>query len=85
MPLAGIADFLAYEGHVLPLVAEHGGSLQRRLRSDDGTAECHVLSFPNRAAFERYRADPRRTAAAHLLAASGATAEVFEMTDVETT
>lgn len=83
VPRSGIRDFLAYEACALPLVAAHGGALQRRLRNGDGTAECHLLSFPNREAFERFKADPRRAAAAHLLATSGATAEVFEMSDVE--
>lgn len=83
VPPSGIAGFLAYEARVLPLVAEHGGTLQRRMRNGDGTVECHLLSFPDRQAFERYRVDPRRAAAAHLLAESGATAEVFEMSDVE--
>lgn len=83
VPAAGARDFQAYEARVLPLVAEHGGTLQRRMRNGDGTAECHILRFPARDAFERFKADPRRAAAASLLAASGATAEVFEMTDVE--
>ena len=83
VPQAGIADFLAYEARVLPLVQEHGGTLERRLRNRDGTVECHLLRFPDRDAFQRFRVDPQRAAAAHLLAASGATAEIFEMSDVE--
>jgi hypothetical protein len=83
VPLAGVRDFQAYEARVLPLVAEHGGVLQRRLRNGDGTVECHVLRFPSRAAFDAFRGDQRRATLAPLLAASGATAEVYEMTDVE--
>ena len=41
IPPAGIAAFQAYEAQVLPLLGMHGGSLQRRLRNDDGTVEVH--------------------------------------------
>ncbi len=82
VPVTGVAEFQAYEAIVLPLVAAHGGNVQRRLRTADGTVECHVVWFPNRAAFADFRADPRRAAVAPRLAASGASAELFEMTDV---
>lgn len=52
--------FEAYEAAVLPLVPEHGGSLDARVRSLDGTFEFHLLSFPSPGAFDRFRADPRR-------------------------
>ncbi|MFM9942579.1 MAG: hypothetical protein ACKVP7_24135 [Hyphomicrobiaceae bacterium] len=83
VPLAGVAEFQAYEALVLPLVGAHGGAVQRRLRNADGTVECHVVWFPSHAAFESFRNDPRRAAAAPRLAASGAKAELFDMTDVE--
>ena len=55
MPPEGISIFAAYEDHVLPLLAEHGGVLQRRLRSEDGLVEIHVVCFPSTLAFARFR------------------------------
>lgn len=82
VPAAGRADFLAYEDAVLPLLGHHQGVLERRLRAGDGLTEVHVVSFPSSAAFEGYRADPARTAHAHLLERSGASMEVLEVSDV---
>lgn len=82
LPVRGIERFAEYEGHVLPLLAEFGGHLDRRLRSDDGLTEVHVVRFPSRESFESYRADPRRVEAAPLLAQSGASTEVLEVSDV---
>ena len=78
----GVSDLRDYEAAVLPLVLEHGGNLQRRLRTSDGVAECHILQFPSWRSFENFRTDARRADAAPLLASSGAVIEVFEMTDV---
>ncbi len=80
----GLADFAAYEDLVLPLLADHGGRLERRLRSKDGTVEVHVVSFGSRDGLDRYRGDPRRAAAGRLLASSGATTEVIEVDDLAT-
>ena len=82
IPGAGRADFLAYENAVLPLLARHGGVLERRLRAADGLTEVHVVSFPSAAALETYRADPERASHQHLLERSGATLELFPVTDV---
>jgi hypothetical protein len=54
IPREGISTFATYEEHVLPLLAEHGGVLQRRLRSGDGLVEIHVLCFPSALAFARF-------------------------------
>jgi hypothetical protein len=67
---------------VLPLLAEHGGSLQRRLRSEDGTIELHILSFASQTQLDAYRRDPRRVAAAPVLEASGAATEVLALRDI---
>ncbi|AEF40967.1 hypothetical protein [Hoyosella subflava] len=75
----GIESFVRYEEIVLPLLTEHGGHLEQRLRSPDGLREVHVLWFPSPEAFEEYRSDYRRTAHKHLLDDSGATTEVFEV------
>lgn len=82
VPVAGIVDFLAYEARVLPLLAEYGGVLQRRLRMADGTVELHIVRFSDPAGLDRFRQDPRRAAAAWLLERSGATTEMFSMADV---
>jgi hypothetical protein len=82
LPAGRLADFDAYEARVLPLLAEHGGRLERRLRAVDGSLEAHVVSFPGEAELAAYRADPRRAAAAPLLVASGAAVELLEVLDV---
>jgi hypothetical protein len=83
VPVEGVADFQAYEANVLPLLADHGGTLERRLRAADGTVELHVLRFASRSSLDRFRSDPLRRAAANLLARSGAVVEAWEMDDVE--
>jgi uncharacterized protein (DUF1330 family) len=82
IPLDGVEAFQAYEDQVLPLLKEYGGRLERRLRNELGTVELHVLSFPSDAALQKYRGDPRRTAAAHLLEISAAKLERFSLRDV---
>jgi hypothetical protein len=77
---ADVAAFDAYEAKVLPLVCEHGGRLEIRVRSLDGRTETHLLHFPDEQAFDRYRLDPRRIAAAPEWEKSGAK---FEVTLVE--
>lgn len=83
VPSAGVEDFQAYESRVLPLLAEHGAALERRLRSADGVVEVHIVRFASRDDLQRFRDDPRREAAAPLLKASGAAIELLEMQDVE--
>ena len=80
---AGMVAFQAYEDAVLPLLADHGGVLERRLRVGDGTTEIHLIRFPSPDRFDAYRADPRRAAHEDLFAASGATAEALTVRDVE--
>ena len=74
--------FEEYERIVLPLLDEHGGRLERRLRSPDKLTEIHVVGFESREAFDGYREDPLRTEQAHLLAESGAEIELLEVDDV---
>ena len=83
IPVAGIADFRAYENAVLPLLPEFNGRLERRLRNQDGTVEVHIVSFASEADFEKYRNEPRRTSKAALLERSGAVMERLSMTNVE--
>jgi len=82
IPAEGINDFRAYEDAVLPLLPEHHGRLERRLRSPDGTIEMHIISFASDADFQNYRNDPRRTAQAWLLEKSSAKLELLPMANV---
>jgi uncharacterized protein (DUF1330 family) len=82
LPVTGVEKFALYEEHVLPVLDEHGGRLEQRLRSSDRLTEIHVVSFPSREAFAAYREDPRRTERAHLLAESGASVEILEVHEV---
>jgi uncharacterized protein (DUF1330 family) len=81
MPAAGVEAFRRYKELVLPLLAPHGARLVRRLRSDDGGTEVHVVEFPSPAALAEYRADPRRSAHAALLAESQAETELLVLSD----
>jgi hypothetical protein len=87
IPAHGIERFRRYEDAVLPLLADHGGRLERRLRGGagdgDGETEVHVVSFASTDGFAAYRADARRAEHAHLLEASGARLEVLEVEDVD--
>jgi hypothetical protein len=80
----GVALLQRYEDRVLPLLAEHGGVLERRLRSDDGRTEIHVMTLPSAEALTRYRSDPRRDALRDLLHRSGARLELHHVRDVPT-
>ena len=82
IPIEGIADFRAYEAAVLPLLPEHNGRLELRLRNQDGTVEMHIVSFASEADFQNYRNDPRRTAQAGVLKKSSAILESLPMTNV---
>jgi uncharacterized protein (DUF1330 family) len=84
IPTAGVERFQRYEAAVLPLIAEHGGRLERRLRSASGDVEVHILSFASPAAFAAYRDDPRRAAHRELLETSGAEVELLALDDVPT-
>ena len=68
---------------MLALLPGHGGRLTRRLRSADRLVEVHLVEFPSTEAFASYRDDPRRTALAELLRASGAKIELLELYDAE--
>jgi uncharacterized protein (DUF1330 family) len=84
IPRAGVEAFQRYEAAVLPLLAEHGGRLARRLRTDGGEVEVHVVEFASAGAFDSYRADPRRAQQAALLETSGARMELLAVEDVPT-
>jgi antibiotic biosynthesis monooxygenase (ABM) superfamily enzyme len=82
VPAHGVDAFLAYEAAVLPLLAGHGGALERRLRRVEAggdVVEVHVVRFASAAGFAAYRADPARQEQGALLAASEARVEVLEL------
>jgi uncharacterized protein (DUF1330 family) len=81
VPVTGIERFEEYERLVMPLLDEHGGHLERRLRSPDRLIEVHIVRFESREAFAGYREDPRRAEQAHLLSESGAAIELLEVVD----
>ena len=61
------AELIAYEDHVLQLLADHGGRLLQRARNLDGEGqplEVHLLQFPSEAALDSYMNDERRLALA---------------------
>ena len=82
IPPEGVAAYQEYEAGVLPLLAEHEGTLERRLRSADGLVEVHMIDFASHEAFTAYMSDPRRIALQPLLISSGAHTELLELTDV---
>ena len=79
---AGLETFQRYEAAVLPLLADHHGRLDRRLRSVDERTEVHLVSFPSADHFESYRNDPRRAEQSHLLDKAHARLELYELIDV---
>jgi hypothetical protein len=56
----GVEAFQRYEAAVLPMLERHDGRLERRLRTADGQAEVHIVSFGSRAGYDAYIADPER-------------------------
>jgi len=82
LPADGVESFQRYESAVLPLLSDHQGHLDGRLRSADEQTEVHLVSFPSPDHFERYRNDPRRTEQSRLLNEAHARIEVYELLDV---
>jgi len=82
IPVADVPSFRAYEEVVLPLLPEHGGRLDRRMQSADGTLEVHLLEFETEDALATFRADARRVAATRLLGSAQPELELVRMVDV---
>lgn len=86
MPPSAVARFRAYEDAVLPLLARHGGRLERRLRAVDDSAEVHVLSFTSAESSTGYRgylADPDRASRHALVDGLDLAQFVLEVVDVQ--
>ncbi|MFC4148550.1 GNAT family N-acetyltransferase [Micromonospora mangrovi] len=71
-----------YEDSVLTLLGRHGGRLERRLRTGDGSGEVHVIRFAGRAGYESFLADPERAALRATLGDDAPRTRVLEVTDV---
>lgn len=79
---ADVPLFRAYEALVLPYLADHGGRMERRLRSLDGLLEVHLLHFATPEGVQAYLDDPRRQDSTELWLRSGAKATVIQVEDV---
>lgn len=82
IPDEGVRAFQQYEDRVLPMLAQHGGCLERRLRSADSRVEVHIISFDSRTSFDSYMAAPERTAQREPLAGVDIGQRVLEVHDV---
>jgi hypothetical protein len=78
-----VGAFDTYERRVLPLLARHGGRLDRRLRTADGRTEVHLLSFADRAGYDAYLADPDRAGLGSLLEGLDVRRRLLEVADVD--
>ncbi|MCI4064117.1 GNAT family N-acetyltransferase [Micromonospora sp. R77] len=70
-----------YEDAVLALLGRHGGRLERRLRTGDGSGEVHVIRFASRAGYESFLVDPERAALRAALGDDAPVTRVLEVTD----
>lgn len=71
-----------YEDAVLALLDRHGGSIERRMRTEDSAAEVHVIRFRSRAGYESFMVDPDRLALRNELGDGVPTTRVLEVRDV---
>jgi hypothetical protein len=71
-----------YEDFVLDLLARHGGSLERRTRTDDATTEVHLIRFRDRAGYTSFLADPDRLAYRERIGLAAPATTVIEVHDV---
>lgn len=83
IPEGGQAAFRRYEDLVLPLLARHGGRLERRLRTGDGLTEVHVVSFSSEEGHQAYLAEPERLLHQELLEGVDVVQRLLRVTDVE--
>ena len=76
------AEFRRYEAAAARIMSRHGGAIERVIRpvaAPEGQPlpqEIHVVSFPGRAAFEAYRADPELAGLAALRQSAIARTEI---------
>ncbi len=78
----GVEPFQRYEAAVLPMLERHDGRLERRLRTVNGQAEVHIVSFASRAGYDAYIADPERADHRAMLEGVALTQRLLEVFDV---
>jgi uncharacterized protein (DUF1330 family) len=78
-----VTAFQDYESRVLPLLARHGGHLERRLRTDDALSEVHVVSFESQEGYDSYLADEERRAHGTELGGLEVVQRVLRVQDVD--
>lgn len=83
IPSNGLDAFDEYEAAVLPLLGDHDGRLEWRVRSPDRMLEVHLVSFPDSTALASFFDDQRRLVHRSLLESSGASITVTEVTPVD--
>ena len=71
-----------YEDAVLGLLNRHGGSVERRMRSTDSTAEVHVIRFRSRAGYESFMVDPDRLGHRNSLGDAAPSTRVLEVREL---
>lgn len=67
--VSALAEFREFERHAARVMARHGGAIERTVFANvdaepELAREVHFVTFPNAAAFARYRADPELEARA---------------------
>ena len=69
-----LAAFEEYETAAYRVIRQHGGTLERSVRIDDGSSphltEVHLVRFPDEAEFHAYRASTALAGVRHLRDAS---------------
>ena len=82
-----VAAFEAYERKAAQIMRRHGGAIERAIRIDAPNAagdvpfEVHIVSFPDHARFDAYRADPELLGLANEREAAVAKTVVLTGTD----
>ena len=82
VPPGAETAFQRYEALVLPLLARHGGRLERRLRTDDALCEVHIVAFASREGYTSYLADEERQSHRALLDGADVVQRLLQVTDV---
>ena len=82
IPSGSEQGFQAYEAAVLPLLARHGGRLERRLRTGDALTEIHIGTFTSPEGFDAYMADEERQSHRRMLDGLDVTQRVLVVVDV---
>lgn len=83
IPSGAEALFQRYESLVLPLLAQYGGHLERRLRTCDTFTEVHIVSFDSQAGYDAYIADEERQSHRQILEGIDITQRVLQVKDVD--